>query len=580
MLSLTRSLPLSLFFFLGACPEKTTVDTAETYSPDIFCPGDPSGNCDEIEGAQLQAGAASVSIIPECFESWTDTNEDGEYDDDEEFFLDCGCDRLCPEDEGYTKPDEGEGDEEFQAIWLAGFGSPRAASGVRDASLGMRGENDGIWSKTLVLRQGESTIALVSLDLIGWFFDDVQKIREMAVAEGLDVDHILVHATHQHEGPDTMGIWGPSITKSGYNEEYAEQVRQATVESIRQALEVTKPVSMVSGTVDVSTFNEEKGVRNVIQDKRDPWVIDELLHAAQFIAEDGSTVGTLVNWGNHPEALAHKNLLITSDYVHALRETVESGSQWETAGGIDGVGGTCVFLNASVGGMMTPLGVEVTDPDGSTWSDASFEKADAIGQLVGEMALEALNSGQAVENPKLSFRAKTFYSPIDNIALQAMWLVGTLDRGAYNYDTGEDLTDENVPEVRTEIDVIEVGPIQMLTVPGELLPELAIGGYDGSHINAPDAELFDPKGSNPPNIANAPEGPYLKDRMTGESKWIIGLANDEIGYIIPEYNFKLHETMPYLDEADGDHYEETRSLGPNIATQLDQEAEALLNWQP
>jgi hypothetical protein len=109
---------------------------------------------------------------------------------------------------------------------------------------------------------------------------------------------------------------------------------------------------------------------------------------------------------------------------------------------------------------------------------------------------------------------------------------------------------------------------------------LAIGGYDGSHINAPDAELFDPKGTNPPNIDDAPAGPYLKDRMSGDTKWIIGLGNDEVGYIIPEYNFKLHETMPYLDEADGDHYEETRSLGPNIAGQLDDEAEALLSWTP
>jgi hypothetical protein len=230
--------------------------------------------------------------------------------------------------------------------------------------------------------------------------------------------------------------------------------------------------------------------------------------------------------------------------------------------------------------MMTPLGVEVTDPDGNTRSAASFEKADAIGQLVGEMALEALALGETVNAPALSFRAKSFYAPIDNIALQAMWLVGTLERNAYNYDTGEDLTDENVPEVRTEIDVIEVGPIQMLSVPGELLPELAIGGYDGSHINAPGAVLFDPDGINPPNIDAAPEGPYLKDRMSGETKWIIGLGNDEVGYIIPDYNFKLHETMPYLDEADGDHYEETRSLGPNFAAQLDAEAEAILSWTP
>ena len=92
------------------------------WKPDIHCPGDASGLCDDADGV-LSAGAAAVTITPTCFESWTDVEEDGSYETDEgDTFLDCGCDRLCEGDPGYPGPDEGEGDDESQVR----FGVERA----------------------------------------------------------------------------------------------------------------------------------------------------------------------------------------------------------------------------------------------------------------------------------------------------------------------------------------------------------------------------------------------------------------------------------------------------------------------
>ena len=71
-------------------------------SPGQACPGDPSGICDSTEGALL-AGTGIRDITPPCFESWIDTNDDGEYQRSKgDSFLDCGCDRLCPDDPNYA----------------------------------------------------------------------------------------------------------------------------------------------------------------------------------------------------------------------------------------------------------------------------------------------------------------------------------------------------------------------------------------------------------------------------------------------------------------------------------------------
>jgi len=150
----------------------------------------------------------------------------------------------------------------------------------------------------------------------------------------------------------------------------------------------------------------------------------------------------------------------------------------------------------------------------------------------------------------------------------------------YHYDDTKPLDDDNVAEILTEIMAVQLGPIHMLTVPGELAPELGIGGYDGSHVNAPGRSLVDPDNPNPPDLSAAPEPPYLVDRMGGTHNWIVGLGNDELGYILPEYDFQVDDLLPYIERPEGDHYEETNSLSPEFAGILDAEAAALLGWVP
>ncbi len=544
-------------------------------TPELSCPGDPSGVCDDVPGTQLEAGAAVVSIIPNCWEQWIDVNEDAKYESTKDTLLDCGCDRLCSDDLGYEGPDEGEADGEFQAIWLAGFGNGRAASGIRAPEMGLPGVGigDGWSARSVVLNQGNTTVAIVSIDTIGYFNDEVVEIRSMLAAEGIKVDHVVVQAIHNHEGPDTMGMWGGEPLQPGYNDAYGQQVREAIVEAIKLSFVDMRPVTlMVVGEVDISTYHEN-GLANVIRDSRDPWVVDEMLSAIRLIGEEEKTIATLISYGCHPETLADDNTLITADFVHALRRTVETGSVWQNAEGKEGFGGPAIYLNAAVGGMMTTLGVEVINPDGDAYKSASFEKADSIGQLLGEMAIDAIELGDVYDAPRLSVANTTFKIDVINSTFAFLFEAGVLKRTTFPPEDGGDAL-----RIQTEMSVINLGPVQMLTVPGEILPELVVGGYDGSRINAPGVPIIDPDNSNPPNLDKAPEGPYIQDRMGGTYRWIIGLGNDELGYIIPDYNYQLDETMPYVAEAEGDHYEETNSLGPHIAAIVGDYADQLTTW--
>ena len=66
--------------------------------------------------------------------------------------------------------------------------------------------------------------------------------------------------------------------------------------------------------------------------------------------------------------------------------------------------------------------------------------------------------------------------------------------------------------------------------------------------------------------------------MGGTYRWLIGLGNDELGYIIPKYDFQLATTNPWVNQAEGNHYEETNAISADIADIVDAYTDLLLYW--
>ena len=266
---------------------------------DLACPGD--AGCEDADGP-LRVGVAAVPITPDCFESWEDLDGDWTYEPATEPFLDCGCDRLCEGDAGWPGPDAGEGDGEFQAVWMAGFNNAMPARSVRD----------DLWARAVVLDQGATRLALVEIDVVGFFRPDVLAAREALAATDADVDLLVVASTHTHEGPDTMGLWGPSEVESGVDPDYVASVRAAIVEAVQQAAAGLVEVGAVElGAADMRDYHEN-GVHNVMTDIRDPVSIDPSIQTARFLDAAGDTVTTLVHLGDHPESLADENTGISS----------------------------------------------------------------------------------------------------------------------------------------------------------------------------------------------------------------------------------------------------------------------------
>ncbi len=448
----------------------------------------------------------------------------------------------------------------WDGLWAgAGFGS-QCAEGVFDDT----------WARAMVLDDGDSAVAIVSLDVVGFFNLEVQRARRELAARYPDlaeeVDELIISSTHTHEGVDTMGFWGQTLGIDGKSPAYQAFIRSQILDAVKEAWEARTPA-----TAKFAETEHTVGVR----DSRDPQVIDPYAYSAQFLdAETDEVLGTIVNWSNHPEALGGDNGFISSDFPHGTRTSLEGR-----------YGGTAVYFSGSVGGLMTPLRVPVVDPKtGEEFGDGEdLTRAYAIGRILAEAVADDLDAANAHPLGKLHAESRELYIGSDNTALAALNAAGVFDVptfvGGESWGSDPDLRRPGVnagragTQFRTEIARVKVGPAMFLTVPGELFPELEVGFAD--------VPVCD--GGATSTDTGFPEEPVISGHDDARYQFVLGLAQDELGYIVPRsHHWFLHAEDQVTGGGNGDglvpvgaleaddpcgesHYEETVSASSTLA---------------
>ncbi|MDE2141693.1 MAG: hypothetical protein KGJ84_04705 [Elusimicrobia bacterium] len=427
-------------------------------------------------------------------------------------------------------------DLKTEKVLMAGFGAVgRKPEGIHDP----------LYARLLLLREGKTTVAVVGLDLLGFTRNDVADLRRLA---GFDVPgrSLFLASTHTHSGPDTLGLWGPMIGVSGINPAYHARLKRKVADALKLLESQLRPVKAAGARGELNPTG-------LCRDSRDPIVIDPDLGVLRLTAPDGKTVATVVNWSCHPEVLGPSNRLITADYPGPLCARVEEKT-----------GGACLFLNGMIGGLMTP----------DIKAD-NFYEADRVGRTVADAAL-ALKTASAPSRP-LSYRSEFVRVPVENSRYRLFLFALVFGHKLYAADGVPlagykrwtlalrqllwGLNESNEPYVETEVSVLDIGPARLLGMPAEIFPELALGGYDGRFAFG--RPVITPGNPNPPDLAKAPKGPYLRELVKARAPMLVGLANDELGYVMPTYDFKVSPTKSMLPRLPGNHYEETNSIGPS-----------------
>jgi hypothetical protein len=336
-------------------------------------------------------------------------------------------------------------------------------------------KNGELTVRALVFDDGSTRVAFVSADFLG--FPALLGDRVRAAVQSVPKDNILIGATHTHSAPDCYGF-PDGKGGTSYDPKYIEMVCARMAEAINQAANELRPAKLKIAT------GEAKG--KIAYNYYAEQLYDPRCHVLQAIGRDGKAIATVVNYAVHPEVIGSRRGICSPDLVGPLCDRIAERG-----------GGTGVFLNSAQGGMVTAdnrrAGGEAND----------WQECQRIGNLLGDEALRIIADATEQTAPKIYCMAKRITFPIDSPSMRQ--LITVLPGSKTISPTGT--------EVTTQFNLINLGNAQLLTIPGEALPNI---GY------------------------------YLKRKMRGEHNLLFGLTNDAFGYILTKEDFGSFKRYEYV----------------------------------
>jgi hypothetical protein len=169
-------------------------------------------------------------------------------------------------------------------------------------------------------------------------------------------------------------------------------------------------------------------------------------------------------------------------------------------------GGTAMFMNGAQGGMITADNRDLNRPKDALrgyWHDErTWAECERIGRLLATESLRLLGKASWQRTPRLSVRSRMVRFPVES---KEMWTV--VQHSPLKYPHNTDRT------VETRLNVVNLGNAQMLTIPGEALPNI---------------------------------GMYLKRKIKAEHAFLLGLTNDAFGYILTKVDFHSFARYDYV----------------------------------
>ncbi len=440
---------------------------------------------------QVTAGVGRTDITP-AFEPYSDENDNHRWDPGEPF-------------------EDLDGDGQLDSVWLGGFGT-RQPTGVHDP----------LEARTVVVSLDGAAFSLTALDALGVSQARIRAIQQRALeridpALGLVPERMIVASTHTHAGPDTIGVFGPDALAPGWDGPYLDALVAAAADSIVAAAAGLEPVEVVVESVEAG--------QGFVRDLDPPEITDPSVGILQLRRPDGSALATCFSIANHPETTWTDNLEVSADYPAVVRAALEAE-----------FGGVGIYFSGALGLMQSPEEV----------AEEGFARMERLGQMYAERIAGAL-AAAAPRDPR-DLRPAFGYTGI-RVALQNFELYVAITEGIAEGYEGS-LVDDPDRDCGLACFDLPAGAVRLgdaltlVAIPGELTPELVVGG-----ITAP------PGYAGP--YPDAPAEPHLGAALQTDERFVIGLAFAEVGYLYPKRTY-------WPDES----YSQRHGPGPDVAMEF------------
>jgi len=275
------------------------------------------------------------------------------------------------------------------------IGAPLAGFAARQGVC--EGIHDELFSRALVLENGGSSAAIVSLDVLAVSAEFVEQVRgRIERRTGIKKAAIMIAATHTHAGPVTIRtFFNPDESlDSDYMNSLADAIENSVVAAWDNRFDAR--IGVGSGNVDGI------GVNRRTEDKKP---IDDEIGIIKVEDASGSVKGVLINYSCHPTVLGSDNLLATGDFPYFAVDTIEKE-----------LGGDCfaMFVNGTQGNISMGHSSELS-AIGVITPGRTFEHAAELGEKLGKAAIDALYKIETTDSPKIEIAAVEARLPLKKL---------------------------------------------------------------------------------------------------------------------------------------------------------------------
>lgn len=436
-------------------------------------------------------------------------------------------------------------------------------------------DDQGANAVALTDNSGRGTVVMVTIDGIGVCNDDVRSIRAEAERklseEGItsDIAAINIGSTHCHTVIDTQGFgleplirtvfqnlfsFLPFVEKTRsidpeFHELMVDGASDAIVEAYRN-MEAGELYYFETAGIGRSERNnnymdDEYGY--IFNKRYDMEGYQHVIACFKFVPDNADSKPTvLANLGGHPTTIDRATKLLSADFPNFIEEKMNESDM-----NFAFIQGAQSPISINKGGVETEEIINEVDAEiAEDPTVEDYRNAKEIGYEFARLIIEAEKNVEKVK-PVINVRMSEVTIPLEYGLMELGAVSGLL-----GMTTVRDKSSPSGYSIISEVGYLELGTdIVMLTVPGELIPQLVYGN------------VVDKTQS---YLGTDWEYDYTAE-LVGEDKTVLvmGLCNDAVGYIIPDNDYAPFIADSLWNTEMGEklfgkpqrHYEEMLSAG-------------------
>ncbi|MCK4590799.1 MAG: neutral/alkaline non-lysosomal ceramidase N-terminal domain-containing protein [Candidatus Latescibacteria bacterium] len=372
------------------------------------------------------------------------------------------------------------------------------------------GIHDELYASALVLDDGHQRAAIVACDLVGLTRDSVETVRGL-ISQNTEMPgaNVMVCCTHTHSGPATLRLRNCGKIDETWMSVLYQQLAGAVIWAEKNLKEVR--AGFGQGTVVVGINRRAASIQN-----KDA-IVDSTLGVLKIEDLNENPVAALLNYPCHGVVLSHENRLVSADFPGAAVRFVERNLPGNPI---------TLYTNGACGDINPYL------------QGNSFKQVERIGTIVGAESVKIIACTETTPNLDLAVASRNIELPLQKMTKEQIeaqfqhyshqYYSEGLDWPYINrkiYEAMEQWAQETIElleagtlpnTVSTEVQVIRIGELYLVAVPGEAFCQIGLA---------------------------------IKKRSPGRTL-VIGYANDVVGYIptketFTEGGYEVEEAYKY-----------------------------------